>query len=52
MRLLTSRLADDGVVIEGRDGLVRTVEFGVYLTPNEARGLVEWLNENIKIVGD
>lgn len=34
--------------IEGRSGLIRNIEFGVYLNLDTATGLRKWLDEQIK----
>jgi hypothetical protein len=39
---------EKGTVIEARPGIVRHVEFGVYLTPQSAKQLHEWLGSQIK----
>jgi hypothetical protein len=40
-----------GRVLESRSGIVRHVEFGVYLTLESAKTLHEWLGQQIAAIG-
>ena len=40
-----------GVTIDGRVGIVRNVEFGLYMSPEAARKLHEWLGEQLALIG-
>ena len=44
-------LEPDGKAIEGRQGVVRNVEFGVYLSVESATRLRDWLNNQIEVIG-
>jgi hypothetical protein len=39
---------DKAVLMDGREGVVRNVEVGVYLTAQTAADLRDWLNEQLK----
>lgn len=41
-------ISDEGEQIQGRNGIVRNVEFGLYLSVEEARGLAEWINTTLR----
>ena len=43
---------NSGRVIESRSGIVRHVEFGVYLTIESAKTLHDWLGKQIAAIGD
>ena len=44
------RTAEKEVSVEGGEGIVREVFFGVVIDVNTANDLVNWLNERIKMV--
>ena len=46
----TFTLDDPGEVIEGRQGIIRNVEFGVYMTTQTAEQLYEWLGRNLELI--
>ena len=41
-----------GRILESRSGIVRHVEFGVYLTTESAKTLHDWLGKQIAAIGD
>lgn len=45
-------LDPNGTPLESRGGLIRNVEFGIYLSKEAAKQLHEWLGDNLKDWGD